>query len=587
MFKLNVKSDLIQKSAHASYRLAMRICDSDVEGYITEDAMENLAEAWYESKENFIDLFGGKTTIEETIELPLESHRVETLIREFFEKLIRGEFTYKREFYQLKFVKPFDIKRGVMNKFYRTLIHYSNIDSVNENILTENMVQLHDFVELCDSLGLNPSRYNGMKISKFFILLLKEIMKTVDTERTDEMKKLETMEIDIISQDFSQLINTLKTAKRKQTVVLSVALEDFISMSYGNGWESCHRLGGLYGQGCIAYALSKNVVLAYVKNEINKYQKNWRQVIYCDAETGFAIGSRQYPTVNENASKLARNMWQKTFNGKNYNQLTTEGFVFSKKSSGMSEWIETHNEFAYIDIHQLGYGDSRIDGNVWMTWHKEHGKNTLVACEHEILCLTCGEWHSDRSDNSVSCENCYSGDKCYCEYCGYYHHEDDVQYVDCENGYVCDDCLGDNYTYCEHCNDYYRDEDTVWIESEGRSVCQSCCDYHYDYCEECNEYVSNDEAISVNGGDMCVCEYCIDNGKFGYCENCEEYFTIENLTEVDGEHYCEGCLDYHCVQCDDCLEYFKREDVFEHNEQNLCDDCYNEAIENDDEDELC
>lgn len=584
MFKLNVKSDLIQKSAHASYRLAMRICDSDVEDYITEDAMENLAEAWYESKENFIDLFGGKTTIEETIELPLETCRVQELIRGFFEKLAQGNFTYKREAYSLKRVRPFDIKRDAILGFYKTLIYTQDVDVVSENILTEIMVNDMHFKELCERLELKPSRYNGMKISKFFILVLKEIMKTVDTERTDDMKKLENMEIDIISQDFSQLINTLKTAKRKQTVVLSVALEDFISMSYGNGWESCHRLGGLYGQGCIAYALSKNVVLAYVKNEMNEYQKNWRQVIYCDAETGFAIGSRQYPTVNENASKLARNMWQKTFNGKNYNQSTTEGFVFSKKSSGMSEWIETHNEFAYIDIHQLGYSDSRIDGNVWMTWHKEHGKNTLVACEHEILCLTCGEWHSDRSDNSVSCENCYSGDKCYCEYCGDYHHEDDVQYVDCENGYVCDDCLSDNYAYCEHCNDYYRDEDTVWIESEGRSVCQSCCDYHYSYCEECSEYVPCDEIITVDGGDTYVCEYCIDNGKFGYCEKCDEYFTIENITEVDGERYCEDCLDYHCAQCDECREYFKSEDLYEHDGQDLCNDCCENAMDDEDED---
>ena len=153
MFKLNVKSDLIQKSAHASYRLAMRICDSDVEDYITEDAMENLAEAWYESKENFIDLFGGKTTIEETIELPLETCRVQELIRGFFEKLAQGNFTYKREAYSLKRVRPFDIKRDAILGFYKTLIYTQ--DAI---LFAGSIMRMTHFMKHCTDV----SKFKGL-----------------------------------------------------------------------------------------------------------------------------------------------------------------------------------------------------------------------------------------------------------------------------------------------------------------------------------------------------------------------------------------------------------------------------------------
>lgn len=583
MFKLNVKSELIQKSARASYRLAMDICDSDVESYINIEGIESLASAWYDRKKQFIDLFGGKTSIEETVEMPLESYRIEEIIRDFFNKLINKKFTYKREEYKLLFVKPFDIVNDAMLCFYRTLIATRNVLYVGNNIITDDMLDTTHFIHLCDMLDLNKEKFRGMKISKFFILLLKEIMKRETTERTEELKKLEAKEIDIISQDFSQVINTLKTAKRKQTVVLSVALEDFMSMSYGNGWESCHRLGGLYGQGCIAYALSENVVLAYVKNDNIEFRKNWRQVIYCDVNSGFAIGSRQYPTVNENASKLARNMWQKIYNEKNYGTSTTDGFKFSTKTEGLEQWIEKHNDFAYIDIHELYHGDSRIDGHVWSTWHKESGKNVLNACGEEIICLSCGEWHDHREDNSVSCAEC-SGGTFYCEHCGDYHHEEDVRYVESENGYVCDECIEDRYDYCHECNEWHRSSDMTWIEGESTSVCENCLERDFTYCEHCGEWVREEDIVSVNDGEKYVCEWCVENNDYYRCEHCGEYYDGDKIEHVEDEPYCGDCLELCCDFCENCQEYYLSEHINETEHGRLCDDCYEDL---EDEEEAC
>ena len=92
MFKLNVNPELVQKSARASFHLAIDICDCEVEDYINVEGMENLASEWYNRKKQFIDLFGGKTTVEETIELPLEPYRIEEIIRDFFTKLISEKF---------------------------------------------------------------------------------------------------------------------------------------------------------------------------------------------------------------------------------------------------------------------------------------------------------------------------------------------------------------------------------------------------------------------------------------------------------------------------------------------------------------
>lgn len=522
---------MIEESAEKSYKLAQAICENDVENNITEHGMTELAKEWYYAKKKFIEMMNGNTSVEMVVESDLDEDGIKEMLSDYARKIENGKFTYKRESYelqQLKIGELHDFATFYFNQFMNTNVA---VCTVSNNKITEGTLSSYSFVEMCQQLKIDVDKIVGMKFTKFFIMLLKSFLEYGNFE-DDTVGKLE---IEIVSQDFSQLVNTIKTSKRKQTVILSCALEDFISMSHGNNWHSCHNLGSDYGQGCIAYAMSPNVLIAYVKNSHGNYLKSWRQVVYCDSDTGFAIGSRQYPNINEGATKGARNLWQKLYNKFHNGEDNTNGFVFSKKSEGLAEYLITDNDFAYVDIIKLGEQDSRISGHVWSTWTKENGKNVLNVCPSDVVCLECGELHDVQENDSVTCIDC-NGEKFYCECCENRFHEHDLTWVDSVDGYVCDRCLERDFIWCDYCKDYHRDYDTTYVDSVGESVCDGCLANHFDYCEDCEEYFKPSEIISVNGGEKYVCEKCIDD--YEYCEDCGEYFTSSYMAD---DNYCKDC----------------------------------------------
>ena len=558
---------MIKESAEKSYELAQAICESGVEDSITRHGMTELAREWYYAKKHFMKMMNGQTSVEMVVESDLDEDGIKEMLSDYVRKIENGKFTYKRESYELQQLKIEDIHDYATYYFNRFMNSNVAVHTVSNNKITEGTLLNYNFVKMCQQLNIDVDKIVGMKFTKFFIMLLKSFL----AYRNFEDDTVGKLEIEIVSQDFSQLINTIKTAKRKQTVILSCALEDFISMSHGNNWHSCHNLGSDYGQGCIAYAMSPNVLIAYVKNSHGNHLKSWRQVVYCDSDTGFAIGSRQYPNVNEGATKGARNLWQKLYN-KFYNgEDNTNGFVFSKKSEGLSQYLQTDNDFAYVDIVRLGETHHNVVGHVWSTWTKENGKNVLNVCPSDVVCLDCGELHDVQENDSVTCIDC-DREKSDCECCESRFHEDDMTWVDSENGYVCERCLQRDFTWCSYCEDYHRDYDVTYVDSVGESVCDNCLDNHFEYCEDCEEYYESDEMYEINGGEKYACKHCIDD--YHYCEDCEKYYTEENVTTVDDGSItvCNNCLDdcdyYVCQNCD---EYFTSSYMSE--DGDFCEDC--------------
>ena len=78
------------------------------------------------------------------------------------------------------------------------------------------------------------------------------------------------------------------------------------------------------------------------------FLKEFRQVIYCDHETGYAIGSRNYPDVNYTASNSLRNLWQITYNydgGSGNTNTETEtvktyGFTINKTNDNQTTTLQ-------------------------------------------------------------------------------------------------------------------------------------------------------------------------------------------------------------------------------------------------------
>lgn len=100
--------------------------------------------------------------------------------------------------------------------------------------------------------------------------------------------------------DFAVIADTINPLKNTQVAILSVNPCDFLKMSYGEGWESCHhvRRRGCYHAGTQSYIMDSSSMIFYTLS--NQYagdpwenNKLTRQ-IYC-YQNGLLLQSRNYP----------------------------------------------------------------------------------------------------------------------------------------------------------------------------------------------------------------------------------------------------------------------------------------------------
>lgn len=103
---------------------------------------------------------------------------------------------------------------------------------------------------------------------------------------------------------FAAFSDGVKTKSEKLKFVLSIHPADYMRMSFGNSWESCHKLGrGCYQAGTLSYMLDTCSMVGYVvkpecKDEYWKEGKIFRQMfMYNGAEM---LKSRLYPDYSTN-----------------------------------------------------------------------------------------------------------------------------------------------------------------------------------------------------------------------------------------------------------------------------------------------
>lgn len=568
---LENEQEYLSGKIETSFRLAQETMARDRED-ITLKGMKKFARAWLEAKRPLIELLGGQTRVEKIVESELELEDARKFVKTFMDKITKGQFTYKREDYamqRLKFSNSdfiYDLN-GILNS-------QEGVKALHINSVTDELIENYRFTRICSNVGIDPKRQKGAKFTKFFLTVFKAGMEKFNLLQDAEAMK----ELDIISQDFSQLINTMKTAKRRQTVVLSCDLEDYLTMSMGTSWDSCHQLGKMYGQGALAYALSPNVLVAYVKAEDHEYKKKWRQVIYCDVNTGFAIGSRQYPSPNNVASDGARHLWQECFNMHKNGTTETTNFKFSKKSEGLKQYLKKSNSFAYVDILEFSPSSEKIQGHVWSTWVDGVEKPVINCCPQEIICLKCGRPHERHRNYEVTCGECPREGQLKCKECGRWHAEETSTYADAIDGFVCPSCLRSDYTYCPDCQRWERSYNMVTVH--GRDICESCAYSRYHRCDACSEWHLREECTRVHarGRNQYLCQDCMVSRQVTPCAHCGRLHPLSNLTSVHGGNkVCRGCLHRYYTACEFCDDLHLRPNihVVEHDDETMraCGNC--------------
>lgn len=111
---------------------------------------------------------------------------------------------------------------------------------------------------------------------------------------------------------FAQYADLVTTSSRELYFVISLNPVDYLTMSIGKSWTSCHSIKGYGGQGsmcaggCMSYLLDESSIITYVVEDLDKplhkVGKIYRQ-LYFYRDNVF-VQSRLYPQANDGATNL-------------------------------------------------------------------------------------------------------------------------------------------------------------------------------------------------------------------------------------------------------------------------------------------
>ena len=340
--------------------------------------------------------------------------------------------------------------------------------------------------------------------------------------------------IDGYNREFAKYADSLSPMIIKRHTILSINPLDYLTMSFGNSWASCHTIdkknkrrmpnnySGCYSSGTISYMLDPSSMVLYTVeasydgNEYWSQPKVNRQMFHYGAEK--LVQGRLYPQDNDGADSVYTP----------YRNIVQD--IISTIFGLPNLWTlskGTDNASRYIYSYGTHYRDYEHYGNCSLSRIKGSENNDYIVVGARPICVNCGERHT----NETNINHCgYAR----CADCGCQLDEEDVIEIDGET--YCRGCCH----WCERCDQYVH-EDTTWVEGYGH-VCETCLERDFMYCEVCEGYEREEEMTWVECEDRYVCVDCLGR-YYSYCEDCGEYYPDDDMNIYGDRHLCEDCYD--------------------------------------------
>lgn len=340
---------------------------------------------------------------------------------------------------------------------------------------------------------------------------------------------------------FAQFSDGITPLKISRHTTISVNPVDFLLMSNGNSWHSCHYIGdypndaGCYSSGTISYMMGEDSFIVSV------IDKEWpddnlafapkinRQVFgYRDYQL---LQSRLYPQCNDNgAGETYRNL----------REMVEE--IIAKAEGEVNRWVKSegdnviHGGTAYPDWEHFS-----VCGQYELREKVDRNAKKSIRLDKQPICISCGRRHWE--EEGLFCDDCQH-ESYTCEDCGCIIDIDDPDnYVQDEDGcYYCRDCR----FYCQNCHSIERVRNRVWISDIDEEWCVWCADRDAFCCDKCGEYHTFDDArtVQTTWDEVYVCNDCAD----WYCEECADCGELhykKDMVEYNGKWYCESCAEEH------------------------------------------
>ena len=191
---------------------------------------------------------------------------------------------------------------------------------------------------------------------------------------------------------FAEYADMVSDLKRKMQFIISLNPLDYLTMSNGVNWKSCHNiLDGCYKAGTISYMLDATSIITFVvqgiNDDIHKIPKVYRQMYHY--KNNLFIQSRLYPQGNDGATDL-------------YEKF--RGFVIKEFSNLLGvngEWTYKNGPiYCTSHINSVGkhYPDYKYNENTgifYPTSKESDIQNLVMTVGHETICANCGHTFND------------------------------------------------------------------------------------------------------------------------------------------------------------------------------------------------
>lgn len=371
-------------------------------------------------------------------------------------------------------------------------------------------------VERLDNISPDLHAHKGQKMSR----VINKLLTYVGFNKLPDYNR-----------EFAKYADALNPLQITRHTVLSVNPLDYLTMSFGNSWASCHTIDkdnkrnmpnsyeGMYSSGTVSYMLDKpsmvfyTVDASYNGNDFWNEPKINRQMFHWGEEK--LVQGRLYPQDNDDDNsaytpyrEIVQNIMSELFEFPNL-------WTVAKGTSAAGR---------YVCSYGTHYRDYDCYDNCTLSRIKGSENEKYISVGHDPICIKCGSEHGIQEN--ISC----CARKVTCAECGCEIDEDEARYIDGE--YYCNGCS----FWCDCCDEYRIGEATE--VRGGGTVCSSCLEDHYTLCGDCGEYVRNRYINEINGEH--ICNECFEEN-FGPCDHCGAMHRFTDMREIAHRMLCPDC----------------------------------------------
>lgn len=408
-------------------------------------------------------------------------------------------------------IEVIDYGRKLPDAIYRFLCDLPN--------MTEQYIN-DDIVEKLNIICPDVHAHKGQKMSR----VINKILSYIGYNKLPDYNR-----------EFAKYADALNPLQITRHTVISVNPLDYLTMSFGNSWASCHTIDktnkrgmpnsyeGMYSSGTVSYMLDKpsmvfyTVDASYNGNDFWNEPKINRQMFHWGEEK--LVQGRLYPQDNDYNNgaytpyrEIVQNIISELFGFPNLWTVS--------KGTGAAD--------RYVISKGTHYRDYANYDNCTLSRPKGSENDEYITVGHDPICIYCGREHM--AEENISC--CVG--TVTCTHCGCVIDEEDVNWVNGEP--YCEDCV----SYCHICESYFVGEGTETRDSY--CVCPECLEDLYVHCDGCGEYVRSGNASYVESEEACFCNDCLEKD-FAICAECGEYHRFNNMVECAERLLCRDCAE--------------------------------------------